>query len=408
MADYPLSNGSSTVPATVVTGTNTSAEGHPSSNRNGSTIPLSDLLDNRTEDTTAVASTTNQVPQGSVNTVQLSQTRQPELAHSSEELKLQQQQQQSHLQIQSQDPNQSQLQEPIDEGEETVDEDTEPIRNGHNDTLEDEEDEKDTEDDSLDNISDDDDNTSHGVNHIAKLYRQEHGPTTDGEVNQFICKWQNCQQPEQLNLEEMISHLIDGHVGQSSNYACEWDQCTQKGSPQESKSVLVHHSRQHIPQLPFFCFVPECDRTFSRTATLIKHVRVIHGYDPITREVEPNENSRPKEKEPKEPLAKAKALNPGLLTQIRKIREKESLYDTRENDELDNDLTLQDESDPEATINQLKRQLLWSLELQEQLESELKTAKKQKNIEVLRKERLFDELLATQLGPDAAASLAIS
>lgn len=98
------------------------------------------------------------------------------------------------------------------------------------------------------------------------------------------CGWRNCRQAFWI-LEDLLEHLVGekGHVPVDPNAPrgqkcpCEWTGCPKAGKPQGSRMALLVHLRSHTGEKPFCCHKPECDKTFSRTDALAKHVRVSHG-----------------------------------------------------------------------------------------------------------------------------------
>lgn len=91
------------------------------------------------------------------------------------------------------------------------------------------------------------------------------------------CLWTDCQTPEQGNMDNLVSHINDVHiVPRQKKYYCEWEGCSRKGQPHTSAYALKAHMRSHTKEKPFLCALPECDRSFTRSDALAKHMRTVH------------------------------------------------------------------------------------------------------------------------------------
>ncbi|KAJ9651030.1 hypothetical protein H2198_009682 [Neophaeococcomyces mojaviensis] len=91
------------------------------------------------------------------------------------------------------------------------------------------------------------------------------------------CQWTNCAEPEQGNMDNLVQHINDAHIPpRQKKYFCEWEGCTRKSMPHTSAYALKAHMRSHTKEKPFMCQVPECDRSFTRSDALAKHMRTVH------------------------------------------------------------------------------------------------------------------------------------
>ena len=103
----------------------------------------------------------------------------------------------------------------------------------------------------------------------------ETGDPTTTQVTR--CMWTDCPEPEQGNMDNLVHHIHDDHIGlRQKKYSCEWEGCGRKGMPHASGYALRAHMRSHTKEKPFFCALPECDRSFTRSDALAKHMRTVH------------------------------------------------------------------------------------------------------------------------------------
>lgn len=113
------------------------------------------------------------------------------------------------------------------------------------------------------------------------------------------CEWLACEADAFENMDKLVDHIHEEHVDarqKSEKYTCEWIGCDRKGGSHASAYALKAHLRKHTKEKPFYCTLPgrysvvvestrlitaECDRAFSRTDALTKHMRTVHEAEPL-------------------------------------------------------------------------------------------------------------------------------
>ncbi|KAH9904195.1 hypothetical protein F4778DRAFT_780873 [Xylariomycetidae sp. FL2044] len=92
-----------------------------------------------------------------------------------------------------------------------------------------------------------------------------------------VCAWDGCRAGDLGNMDRLVEHIHNDHIeSRQKKYTCEWVGCPRKSLPHASGYALKAHMRSHTREKPFYCYLPECDRAFTRSDALAKHMRTVH------------------------------------------------------------------------------------------------------------------------------------
>ncbi|KAI0485181.1 hypothetical protein GGR56DRAFT_669669 [Xylariaceae sp. FL0804] len=92
-----------------------------------------------------------------------------------------------------------------------------------------------------------------------------------------VCAWDGCRAGDLGNMDRLVEHIHNDHIeSRQKKYTCEWIGCPRKSLPHASGYALKAHMRSHTREKPFYCYLPECDRAFTRSDALAKHMRTVH------------------------------------------------------------------------------------------------------------------------------------
>ncbi|KAI9595627.1 hypothetical protein BDF19DRAFT_385180 [Syncephalis fuscata] len=159
------------------------------------------------------------------------------------------------------------------------------------------------------------------MEHSTPVEPTSHEVKTDSiqPAPEVLCRWTNCGTTFG-DLQDLVEHLSIEHIGRKRhNYACYWEGCSRKGTMQTSRFALISHMRGHTGEKPFHCPVPECDKSFSRSDALTKHLKCQHANAPEARDVTfgPNGTTTAKPKpviHPKPVILEGRALIEALVS----------------------------------------------------------------------------------------------
>ncbi|KAF2460814.1 hypothetical protein BDY21DRAFT_418783 [Lineolata rhizophorae] len=242
-----------------------------------------------------------------------------------------------------------------------------------------------------------------------------------GHEQVTVCKWEGCEAGDVGNMDKLVEHLHYEHIGtRQKKYSCEWVDCSRKGIPHASGYALRAHMRSHTREKPFYCTLPECDRAFTRSDALAKHMRTVHETEALR---------------PSDPVPKHHSANPSnKLQRIRLVFNKnsaagdaagdkssmpvspsqpsgpvESEYDhnnvtyvadgTGYKLKFPSDIHFTDEEarlSPDQLFQLLRRQLHWAQQDGEDLKAEIEELEKRRKEEWFAKELLLENVLEAE------------
>lgn len=128
------------------------------------------------------------------------------------------------------------------------------------------------------------DNETNTKNDGTSSGNNNNNSNSNDSKSQFVCRWSDCDETEYPNLSLLVNHLTHEHLQNLASsaapstirYTCQWEGCLRFGMDQPSRFALISHCRTHTGEKPYFCPIPECEKHFTRSDALTKHVKGVH------------------------------------------------------------------------------------------------------------------------------------
>ncbi|KAI1925356.1 hypothetical protein LOZ58_003457 [Ophidiomyces ophidiicola] len=230
-----------------------------------------------------------------------------------------------------------------------------------------------------------------------------------GKDQVTVCRWEGCNERNLAHMDALVKHIHNTHIlSKQKRYLCEWKDCPRKGQSHASGYALRAHMRSHTKEKPFYCNLPEeCDRSFTRSDALTKHMRTVHETEAL-RLVDNMAKSNALSGSPGQPSNKPPRLKLKLSQFSKEVghesekndkggdfREKESLlnrFDTGFGFD-GHELSLP----PHQLYALLHRQVYWAEQESRRLESEWQVVKRRRKEVWREKESIFEDVIYAEL-----------
>lgn len=201
-----------------------------------------------------------------------------------------------------------------------------------------------------------------------------------------VCRWDGCG-VDLGNMDDLVKHIHDEHIGtRKATYACQWDDCSRKGMAHASGYALRAHMRSHTKEKPFYCTLPECDRSFTRSDALAKHMRTVHETEALR---------------PSDPVPKSHSNHPSHLRPLPRDR---AVGQYAPEDGYDSD---EEKLPPKELFKLLKQKQTWAEEEQVELKETLEKLDRKRREAWIKKEMLLNKVLDLELGAEEAKKVSL-